>query len=592
MSTPLSKLRLAMKANGADAVYIPMADNHDSEYVGDHFACLRHISGFTGSSGTLVVCTDCAALWTDGRYFLQAEAELAGSGITLMKQGLPKTPTPEVWLSQTLTRGQHLFFNGRCVNAKKAAQLERALSAVGVSLRQDLDLVGEIWPARPPLGTAPLWEYPLVYAGLPRGEKLYDLRQQMKRDGIDFLPLSALDEIAWLLNLRGGDIACTPVFLSFFLLGIERVELFVQLEAISPLLQQTLLADGILLRPYEAFYDSLSALPAHCVVSIDRARASSHLAAQLPASCTVLDRSSPIQRRKAVKHPAEIAGSRQAHLKDSIALTSFMYHLKNGDAPATELDAAKLLEQLRSRQADYLGPSFSPIVGCDPHSAIVHYSADANSNVTIPQEGFLLVDSGGHYLQGTTDCTRTFALGALTSTQKCHYTAVLRGNLNLAAARFLQGCTGVNLDYLARAPLWAMGLDFRHGTGHGVGQVLSVHEGPNAIRHRSMPGDTPLLPGMITSNEPGFYLDGQYGIRLENLLLCVEAETTQFGRFLAFETLTLVPFDLDAVDPTQMSPDEIRLLDTYHAQVRETLSPYLNEAQAQWLVQATRPVLG
>lgn len=590
MATPLETLRAAMQTHGVDAVYVPMGDPHDSEYVGQHFAALRYLSGFSGSAGTLVVYADWAGLWTDGRYFIQAAAQLTGSGIELMRQGLPQVPTPFAHLAKTMRNGQVLALDGRCVSAQKMAQLKKQLAPRGVTIQPALDLVGEIWADRPPRSAAPLWEYPVEYAGLSRARKCARLREQMEEDGIDYLPLSVLDEIAWLLNLRGGDIRYTPVFLAFFLLGRTQAELFVQTQAVSPALRRTLERDGIVLRPYETFYDALRALPPDCVLSLDRASANSYLVDCIPPGCTLRWKVSPIQRQKAVKHAAEIAGSETAHLRDSVALTRFMHELKSGRAPATELDAAERLEQLRCQQPDYLGPSFAPIVGAGDHSAIVHYSATETSNAAIPKRGFLLVDSGGHYLQGTTDCTRTFALGPLTAEQKSHYTMVLRGNLKLAAAQFMQGCTGVNLDYLARAPLWEKGLDFRHGTGHGVGQVLSVHEGPNAIRQRTTANDVPLAPGMITSNEPGAYLEGQYGIRLENLLLCVESQTTQFGQFLAFQALTLVPFDLDAVAAEEMTQEERVLLDAYHAKVRAALTPHLSAGEAAWLAKATRPL--
>ncbi len=346
------------------------------------------------------------------------------------------------------------------------------------------------------------------------------------------------------------------------------------------------------MEPYDAFYAYTKALPPRSRLWLDRGRGNVHLLQSLPKDATILDRPSPVEGLKAIKNPTEIQHMRLAHEKDGVALTRFMHWIKThaGKEPITERSATARLEAFRQEQPHYLGPSFSPIMAYGPHGAIVHYSATEESDAVIKPSGFLLTDTGGHYLEGTTDCTRTFALGPMSPQEKTHYTAVLRGNLNLASAIFPSGCTGTNLDSIARAPLWSLGCDYGHGTGHGVGYLLSVHEGPQGIRKKVLPGDVPFAPGMITSNEPGFYLEGQYGIRLENLILCVSKGEQRSGLFLGFEPLTLVPFDLDAIEPTQMSPRELDALNTYHKLVWEKISPHLSDTEAAWLFAATRPL--
>jgi Xaa-Pro aminopeptidase len=581
-----------MALHQVNAYLIPSTDFHGSEYTGAHFACRQYISGFTGSAGTLLVFADWAGLWTDGRYFLQAERELAGSGITLMRQGNPSVPSLEAVLQERLHSGDCLAFDGRCISIRTGQKLKKRLSPADIQIRTDLDLVGAIWKDRPPLSAQPAWLLESLYAGESREEKISRVRAGMKNTHADIFLLTSLEEIAWLLNLRGGDIDCTPVVLSYFALSDTEAILFSNLHVFSSSIQNTLKAAGVVIRPYDMFYDYAKSIPPQSKVFFDGRVANCLLSDCLPAKTKKMDRISPIESLKAVKNPVEIQNMKTAHLKDGIALTKFMYWLKQtiDQSHITEQSAAERLELFRREQEHYLGPSFAPIVALGPHGAIVHYSATEETNLPLSREGFVLVDTGGHYLEGTTDCTRTFALGALTEAQRTHYTAVLRGNLNLAAAQFLHGCTGVNLDYLARSPLWSMKLDYNHGTGHGVGYLLNVHEGPNSIRWRYTAETAILEAGMITSDEPGLYLEGQYGIRLENLLLCVPRGETQYGRFLGFEHLTLVPFDLDAIDCTQMSQQEITLLNDYHKAVFEALSPHLSDKESVWLSHVTQPV--
>lgn len=592
MHKPLQALRARMHEHSIDAVLVPSSDFHGSEYASAHFACRAHFSGFTGSAGTLLVLHDWAGLWTDGRYYLQAESQLLGSGITLMREGLSDTPSPERMLSERLCEGASLAVDGRLISAKTGRKLQKELAPKHISLRTDLDLPGLAWPKRPPLSSEPAWLLEDCYAGERRGEKLERVRLALKKQGIAYLFVSALEEIAWLLNLRGGDIPCTPVALSYFVLSEKDAVLFINPAILSPAVQHALELDGLRIAPYDSFYEYAATLPENATVSLDGRSVNVHLASSLPKTLRILDRPSPIEGFKAVKNATEIENMKLAHRKDGIALTKFLFWLKQrvGKEAITELSAAEKLESLRREQEDYLGSSFSPIVAYGAHGAIVHYSATAESDAPLRPEGFLLLDTGGHYLQGTTDCTRTIALGPVSETMRKHYTAVLRGHLQLANAQFLHGCTGATIDYLARAPLWAMHLDYQHGTGHGVGYLLSVHEGPNQIRWRATPGAAVFEAGMITSNEPGLYLEGEYGIRLENLLLCVPRGESRYGRFLGFEPLSLVPFDPEAIELSQLTQEERSLLSRYHAQVFERLSPYLRTDEADWLRTITLPL--
>ncbi len=576
-----------MREAGVDLLYLPSSDFHDSEYVGAHFRLRHYLSGFDGSAGTLLVSPDWAGLWTDGRYFLQAEQQLRGSSIHLMKQGEPGVPTIEAESLARLAPAARFAFDGRCVSASTAARFRALLEPKEIVIQSDWELADSVWPDRPPRSARPVWELPLTYAGVSREEKLAQMRAVLEREGADALVLTALDEIAWLLNLRGGDIDCTPVFLSYFLLEAQRATLFVNPAILSPDITALLEAAGVSIAPYDAVYAAAAALPAQARVLLDRKRVNELLLQSLSGS--VIERPSPVAAAKAKKNSREIENIRIAHRKDGLAVTKLMYRLKAEALPKTELELAARLEALRLAQENYLEPSFPPIVGYAANGAIVHYSATRESAAPLRREGFLLVDSGGHYLEGSTDCTRSFALGPLSAAQKTHYTAVLRGHLALARARFPAGTTGHQLDALARAPLWKLALDYKHGTGHGVGYLLSVHEGPQSIRNSPGPTDVPLEAGMVLSNEPGFYLEGAYGIRLENLLLCVPAGESAFGRFLAFEPLTLIPFERDAINPAEMTQEELHQLNAYHRRVCRALKPYLEEAEARWLAEATQP---
>ncbi len=595
----LAALRAVMKKQGIDAYLIPTDDFHSSEYVGDYFKCRKYITGFTGSAGTAVVTQDMAGLWTDGRYFIQAEQQLEGSTVTLFKMGEPDVPTVHEFLEKKLTKGQCLGFDGRTVGAKEADELEKKLFRKGEFIVCDTDLVGEIWEDRPALSCEEVSELDVKWAGKSRADKLADVRKAMLEKGADVFLLTCLDDIAWLLNIRGGDIACNPVVLSYLAMTQKEVLLFANEKAFPKSVQEALAADGVTIRPYDDIYAYAAELNAEpdkkLSVLLCRAKVNSRLVSSIPQDVRIIDEENPTLLPKAVKNPVEVENERIAHIRDGVAVTKFIYWLKKnvGKIPMTELSAADHLNHLRAQQEHFMGNSFEPIISYGPHAAINHYSATPETDIPIRPEGLLLADTGGHYLEGTTDITRTIVLGPVTEEQKKYFTAVLRGMLNLAAAKFRYGCCGLNLDYLARGPLWELGQDFNHGTGHGVGYYLNVHEGPNGFRWRIVPerNDSAVLEeGMITSDEPGYYVGGAYGIRHENLIVCKKAEKTDFGQFMCFEHLTMVPFDLDGVVPEQMTVREKELLNAYHAQVYEKIAPYLEEEEKAWLKEATRKI--
>ena len=599
----LNELRQKMQEAGISAYLVPTDDFHGSEYVGDYFKCRQFLTGFTGSAGTALVTMDGAYLWTDGRYFLQAGEQLKDTGVTLMKIGEEGVPTILEFVRDSLKEGQVLGFDGRCMTAGRGVQLARALEKSGalVKVSRDgapLDLAGEIWKDRPALSCEPVWELDLSLAGKSRAQKLEDLREKLEEAACPFHIMTSIDDIAWLLNLRGNDIACNPVFLSYLAVTPDQVILFAQEAAFPEEIRATLEEDGVQLRPYGEIYSWVESIPEKSRVLLDPGSVNYTLWTALEHTARV-ERENPTLLAKAVKNPVEMEHMREAHIRDGVAVTRFMYWLKKRMAcydpedPVTELSAAERLLELRKEQEHFLDLSFETISAYGPHGAIVHYAPTEASDIPLEARSFLLVDSGGQYLEGTTDITRTFACGPLTQEEKECYTRVLRGNLNLAAARFRSGCTGMAFDYLAREPLWEVGMDYNHGTGHGVGFLLNVHEAPNSFSYKQVQGRR--LPcvfeeGMITSDEPGVYLEGKFGVRCENLILCVKDEKNEYGQFMRFETLTMVPWDLDAVDPELLSDREKALLNAYHREVYEKISPYLEGEEKAWLREATREI--
>lgn len=601
----IAALRELMRAKAVDACIVPTGDPHMSEYTSDHYKTREFITGFTGSAGTAVITLDDAGLWTDSRYFLQAADQLAGSGVTLYKDRLPGTMKIHEYLLQKLDHGSTISVDGRLVSSAWAEHLRGSTAAGSFTLSTDMDLVGEIWADRPAAEFHPVFDYPLQYAGVSRAEKIATIREDMAAAGADALILSQLSDIAWLMNLRGSDVLCNPVFFSFVIVTSGRVLLYADAPAFAPELAAELARDGVELRPYDRFYAELAedAAAEHAfAVMLDRKTCSERILQSLPKDLRVIDEYSPAMKRKAVKNPTEMEGIRSAHLKDGVAMCKFLYWLKTRAAEAaesgssmgiTEISAAEKLHEFRAQQDLFMGDSFEAIVGYGPHGAIVHYAATPESDVPLEPRSMVLIDSGGQYLDGTTDITRTIVLGPLTEHEKAMFTAVLRGHIDLARAVFPEGLNGENLDYLAHEPLWQMGLDYRHGTGHGVGHFLNVHEDPNDIywdgRNR-FPPMPPFEEGMLTSDEPGYYEEGAFGIRHESLLLCRKADLTEYGQFMRFEEMTLAPFDLEGLLPEQMQPDEIAYLNQYHQMVYEQIAPHLDEKERQWLRAATAAI--
>ena len=590
----LNALRILMKEKKIDAYLVATDDFHGSEYVGDYFKCRKYITGFTGSAGTAIITQDMAGLWTDGRYFIQAADQLRDTTIELFKSGEPGVPTMHQFLNDKLEEGMCLGFDGRTVSAREAEELQELLQEKHITFSVNDDLIGEIWEDRPALSCEPVMELDIRWTGKSRADKIAEIREQMKAKEADTFILTSLDDIAWLLNIRGNDIHCCPVVLSYLVMMENELRLYANAAAFSEEIRSNLEADGVKIYPYDDVYSYVQTISSDKKVLLSRANVNSRLVSNIPSEVTILDEPNLTLLPKAVKNKTEMENERIAHIKDGIAVTKFIHWLKKNvtRTTITELSAAEKLYQFRSEQEHFLGDSFDPIIAYGTHAAIVHYSATEATDIPLAARGMVLADTGGHYLEGTTDITRTIVLGPVTAKEKKFFTAVLRGNLNLAAAKFKYGFTGLNLDYLARGPLWELGEDYNHGTGHGVGYLLNVHEGPNSFRWKNLPGNpAPVLEeGMITSDEPGYYLENEFGIRHENLVLCKKAEKTSFGQFMCFEPLTMVPFDLEGINPEEMTERERKLLNDYHQKVYTTISPYLDEEEKEWLKQATREI--
>lgn len=590
----LNALRILMKEKKIDAYLVPTDDFHGSEYVGDYFKCRKYITGFTGSAGTAIITQDMAGLWTDGRYFIQAADQLRDTTIELFKSGEPGVPTVHQFLNDKLEEGMCLGFDGRTVSAREAEELQELLQEKHITFSVNDDLIGEIWEDRPALSCEPVMELDIRWTGKSRADKIAEIREQMKAKEADTFILTSLDDIAWLLNIRGNDIHCCPVVLSYLVMMENELRLYANAADFSEEIRSNLEADGVKIYPYDDVYSYVQSISSDKKVLLSRANVNSRLVSNIPSEVTILDEPNLTLLPKAVKNETEMENERIAHIKDGVAVTKFIHWLKKNvtRTTITELSTAEKLYQFRSEQEHFLGESFDPIIAYGTHAAIVHYSATEATDIPLEARGMVLADTGGHYLEGTTDITRTIVLGPVTAKEKKFFTAVLRGNLNLAAAKFKYGCTGLNLDYLARGPLWELGEDYNHGTGHGVGYLLNVHEGPNSFRWKNLPGNpAPVLEeGMITSDEPGYYLENEFGIRHENLVLCKKAEKTSFGQFMCFEPLTMVPFDLEGINPEEMTERERKLLNDYHQKVYTTISPYLDEEEKEWLKQATREI--
>lgn len=595
MKQRLEQLRSEMKQRNISVYVIPTSDFHESEYVGDYFKARKYMTGFTGSAGTAVVGLTEAGLWTDGRYFIQAERQLEDSGFELYRMGEEGVEEIQDFIRRNLTAGSKLGFDGRVVNTKLGLEFGEIAQDVNASLHTNEDLVDLIWTDRPALSKEPAFVLEECYAGESVQSKLKRVREEMMNKKATLHVISSLYDIAWLLNIRGNDIHCVPVVLSFLIVQQDSCILFANEDAIQPQVQTHLKESNVIVRPYEEVYQYLPTISKDEVVWFTKNVSNYNLHQSIPAENEIIDLATPCIKMKSIKNEIELKNIEQAHIKDGVAVTKFMFWLKNtiGKETITELSAQTILEEYREQQELYMGPSFDTISAYGSNAAMMHYSASQESNATLHTCGMLLVDSGGHYLEGSTDITRTFVLGDITDEEKKDFTCVARGMLNLSAAKFLYGCTGINLDILARGPMWNRNIDYKCGTGHGIGYMLNVHEGPNGFRWRVVPerNDSAILEeGNVTTDEPGIYLEGKYGIRLENELVCRKGEKNEYGQFMYFQTVTMAPIDLDGIDPEEMTKSEREILNQYHRNVFETISPYLTIEEANWLKQYTRAI--
>ena len=573
-----------MKSQGLDAYVIPSADPHQGEYVADHWKSRPWLSGFTGSAGTVVVTADHAGLWTDSRYFLQAETQLAGSGITLHKLGIPHTPEHLDWMKENLTEGSKVGLDGRLFSVGQIRRMAKHFYQKKMEIDSSVDLIEKIWTGRPPLPQGPLFEHDVKFAGVTRQEKLAKVREKMGT--ADYYLVSSLDDIAWLFNLRGRDVECNPIFYAYAMVGQEVAWLFIESAKVPAPLKEKLNQDGVLLKPYDSLQDFLSKIGESQTVLLDLGTTSNQVFNAIAPSC-VLEGDNIVAEMKAIKNDTEIAHLKKTMARDGAALVRIFRWLERtlDERPVPEAEVAERLTAFRSELENYFGDSFDAIVGYNGNGAIIHYHPAYGTCANIEKHGILLLDSGGQYTDGTTDITRTVALSTPTAAQKTDFTLVLKGVLGLSMARFPRGTNGVQLDTLARSPIWQHHVNFGHGVGHGVGFFLNVHEGPHGFSPvaNSPRAAKAVEPGTVTSNEPGIYKAGQYGIRTENLILCVEDLENEFGKFYRFDTLTLFPIDLNLVDKNMLTEQERLWLNAYHEECFEKISPYLTDEERAWL---------
>ena len=590
----LSALRSSMKAEGIDYYLVTSSDDHSSEYVGEHYKVTEYFSGCTSDNVTMIVSQEEAKLWTDGRYFISAVRELEETGYELMKIGEKNVPTAGQYLEKHLGPEQILGFDGRCVTAIDGQNYRRIAKYCGARVDSTVDFATELWSGRPVMPSHPLKILDESITGESTDDKLARVRDMVKSHGASYLVLSKLDDIMWLFNLRGDDIACNPVAMSYAMIGMSTVDLFLQSSEETQELRDYLKIHRIKLHEYEDIWDYVRDYHFEGPILVDRLSVSDELFHVLNQKEKLIDAMNPTTELKAVKNPVELAHLRECYLQDSVVVCHFIYELKKriGKEKITEVSAAAALDAMRREIPGFLDLSFGTISAYNANAAMAHYAPSEDSCAELQPEGFLLVDSGGQYMGGTTDVTRTISLGNLTPAMKRDFTLVACSNLRLLFAKFREGCTGVNLDTFAKAPLWQYGMDFNHGTGHGIGYILNVHEGPQGIRMKAnhLRRDPVFAIGMITSDEPGIYREGQYGIRTESIMECVDGETTEFGHFLRFSPLTYVPIDLDAIDTAFMEPSDIKLLNLYHREVYEKIAPFLEGDELSWLIQATRPI--
>ena len=589
----LSALRKCMEEKNIDVYVVPTADFHQSEYVGEHFKARKFITGFSGSAGTAVITKTEARLWTDGRYFIQAAAQLEGTTVELMKMGEPDVPELNAYIEEVLKEGETLGFDGRVVSVGEGEGYAAIARKKNAKVNYQVDLIDEIWEDRPVLSEEPAFDLDVKYAGENVASKLARIREEMKEAGTNVHVVSTIDDICWTLNIRGNDIDFFPLVLSYGIITMDSFELYIDERKLDDKLKAKLAKDGVRLHPYNDIYEDVKKFGSDVVAMVDPGKLNYALFNNIPENVKTIEKRNPAILMKAIKNPVEIENIRKAQIKDSVAHVRFMKWLKEnvGKMKITEMSASDKLDEFRAEMGNFIRPSFEPISSFGEHGAIVHYTSSPETDVELKEGQLFLTDTGAGFYEGSTDVTRTYALGEVPQIMKDHFTLVAISNLQLGSAKFLEGSTGMILDILARKPFWDRDLNFNHGTGHGVGYLLNIHEGPAGFRWKYRKGETEVLQeGMVITDEPGIYIEGSHGIRLENELLTCKGTLNEYGQFMYFEAITLIPMDLDAINPDIMTQEDKKLLNDYHAKVYEVIAPYLNEEEQEWLKKYTRAV--
>ncbi len=589
----ISKLREKMAEKGVDMYIVPTADFHQSEYVGEHFKERAFITGFTGSAGTAVITKSEARLWTDGRYFIQAAKQLEGTTVELMKMGEPGVPTLDAYLEDTLQAGEVLGFDGRAVAMGEGLGYEAIAAKKGASIQYAYDLIDEVWESRPALSEEPAFALDIKYAGETVESKLRRIREVMKANGATTHVLTTLDDICWTLNIRGNDIEYFPLVLTYAVITMDKMDLYINEAKLSDEMKADLAKDGVVLHPYNDIYEDIKNVTEEETLLIDPANLNYALYNNIPEGVKKVEKANPEIIFKAMKNKVEIENIRIAEIKDSVAHVRFMKWLKEnvGKMKITEMSASDKLDEFRAEMGNFIRPSFEPISSFGEHGAIVHYTSSPETDVELEEGGMLLTDTGAGFYEGSTDVTRTYAFGEIPQQMKDDFSLVVISNLQLANAKFMYGTTGMTLDYLARKPFWDRNMNFNHGTGHGVGYLLNIHEGPTGFRWQYRPHEIhPFEEGMVITDEPGIYIEGSHGVRLENELLVCMGEQNEYGQFMYFEPITYIPMDLDAINPDILSSEDKKLLNDYHKTVYEKVSPYLNDEEKEWLKKYTREI--
>ncbi|MCI9249577.1 MAG: M24 family metallopeptidase [Dorea sp.] len=589
----VQRLRSLMAEKGIDAYVVPTADFHQSEYVGEHFKARKFITGFSGSYGTAVITKDDGGLWTDGRYFFQAENQLSGSGIRLMKMFVGDTPSITEYLQANIPEGGAVGFDGRVLSMGEGQEYEEALSAKNIRIHYSDDLIDAIWEDRPSLSKKPAFFLEEKYSGESSASKLARVRKAMAEKGADSHIIASLDDVCWLLNIRGDDVDFFPLLLSYAVVTMDKAELYVDSSKLDGRIREELSKNNVSVHPYNDIYEDIKSLSPDSTTMIDPMKMNYALYKNIP--CKIVEAANPTILMKAMKNDVELENVKEAHIKDGIAITKFMYWIKNryDKEPITELSSAAKLTELRSAQEGYISDSFEPLCAFADHAAMMHYSPSEETDVQLKSGAFFLNDTGGGYYEGSTDITRTFVLGSVDQQMKKYFTAVVRAMMRLSRARFLYGCYGYNLDVLARGPIWDLDLDYQCGTGHGVGYLGNIHEAPTGFRWYVVPSKNEhhqLEEGMVITDEPGIYEDGQFGIRIENEFIVRKGTKNKYGQFMYFETVTFAPIDLDGIDPEEMSRDEREWLNNYHKDVYEKIGPHLTDEEREWLKRYTRAI--